>query len=413
MLAKHRRFQVDNLLSILDSFNPGWKETRWVRDFLPVLEERIVPTYGALESRIEGNKALFSPEWDRILSGFREARVLERFVPPQYGGQKSSESDIYCLMELLGYASPAIGIILVSHGRAIDIVSLGGRQQQEAFLPRMAEGQFGAIAMTEEKAGSDASAIGFMARPVGENYLLNGEKIFISNSGLAELYAILVNTRGTKGPRSLSIFMVENGTPGFTVEDLPEKDGLKALPTGRLVFKDVLVPDTHRIGEEGKGLLLALDVIDRGRIHIAGICCGLAYRIFREIYFYALRRRQFDRPLTSSQDISFQIADMYSKMNAARGLCFHALEQVGGAHYRLSSSLAKLFATQMVMEVAARAQILMGGRGYLRNDLINQLAADARGMEYLEGTSNVQKMIITRELFKMYYEKTDPASAGR
>ncbi|MCU0579815.1 MAG: acyl-CoA dehydrogenase family protein [Desulfobacterota bacterium] len=404
---------MDNLLGILESFKPGWKEKKGVREFLTVLEERIIPSYAVLESRIENHRVLFPEEWDRIITGFREVRIFERFIPPDYGGEKVSESDIYCLMELLGYASPAIGIILVSHGRAIDIVSLGSERQKDAYLPRMAAGQFGAIAMTEEKAGSDASAIGFMARPVGDNYLLNGEKIFISNSGLAEIYAILVNTRGTKGPRSLSIFLVENGTPGFAIEDLPEKDGLKALPTGRLIFKDVLVPGSNMVGEEGKGLLLALDVIDRGRIHIAGICCGLAYRIFREIYFYALRRRQFDHPLTSSQDISFQIAEMYSRMNAARGLCFHALEQVGTPHYRLSSSLAKLFATQMVTEVAARAQVLMGGRGYLRGSLISQLAADARGMEYLEGTSNVQKMIITRELFKLYYEKADPASAGR
>ena len=404
---------MDNLLSILDSFKPGWKEKEGVKEFLAVLEELIIPSYGILETRIENHQALFPPEWDRIVAGFREAHIYKRFVPPEYGGQKISESDIYCLMELLGYASPAIGIILVSHGRAIDIVCRGSRRQQEDYLPRMAAGQFGAIAMTEEKAGSDASAIGFAARSIDGHYLLNGEKIFISNSGLADIYAILVNTRGTKGPRSLSIFIVESGTRGFSIADLPEKDGLRALPTGRLVFQDVQVPADNMIGEEGKGLLLALDVIDRGRIHIAGICCGLAYRIFREIYYYALRRRQFDHPLTSSQDISFQIAEMYSKMNAARGLCFHALEQVGTPHYRLSSSLAKLFATQMVTEVAARAQVLMGGRGYLRQALISQLAADARGMEYLEGTSNVQKMIITRELFKMYYEKADPASAGR
>ncbi len=404
---------MDNLLSILDSFKPGWKGKQGLDDFLAVLERLIIPTYAILGNRIENHKAVFPPEWDQIVAGFGKAHIFERFIPQEYGGQKGSETDIYGLMELLGYASPAIGIILVSHGRAIDIVCRGSREQKEVYLPRMANGQFGAIAVTEAGAGSDASAIGFSARAGDGQYTLNGEKIFISNSGLADLYAILVNTKGTQGPRSLSMFIVEDGTPGFSIEGLPEKDGLQALPTGRLIMKDVRVPSTNMIGEEGKGLLLTLDVIDRGRIHIAGICCGLAYRIFREIYHYALRRRQFDRPLTSSQDISFQIADMYSKMNAARGLCFHALEQVGGAHYRLSSSLAKLFATQMVMEVAARAQILMGGRGYLRNDLINQLAADARGMEYLEGTSNVQKMIITRELFKLYYEKADPASAGR
>jgi butyryl-CoA dehydrogenase len=398
---------MDDLLSILDSFKPGWKEKKVVYDFITILEEQVIPSYPYLGAKIENHRAVFPKEWDQISSGFKEAHIFEQFVPQIYGGQKTSESDIYCLMELLGYASPAIGIIFVSHGRAIDIICRGSEEQKEEFLPKMTKGRFGAIAMTEEKAGSDASAIGLLAKRIDHEYLLSGEKIFISNSGLADIYTILVNTKGTKGPRSLSVFVVENGAPGFSIESLPEKDGLKALPTGRLIFRDVPVPLTNMIGEEGTGLLLTLEVIDQGRLHIAGICCGLAYRIFREIYHYALRRKQFDHPLTSSQDISFQIAEMYSRMNAARGLCFHALEQFGGPSYRLSSSVAKLFATQMVMEVAARAQILMGGRGYLRNELINQLASDARGMEYLEGTSNVQKMIITRELFRMYQKEKD------
>ena len=396
---------MDNLLSIFDSFQPGWKEKKYVKDFVAILKEKVIPSYSFLEAKVEHNKAVFSKEWDQIVYDFKNAHILDLFIPPEYGGQKTSELDIYCLMELLGYASPGIGIIFVSHGRAIDIVLRGNEQQKNEYLPRMLKGHFGAIAMTEEKAGSDASAIGLRASRVDDHYLLNGEKIFISNSGLADIYAILVNTKGTKGPRSLSVFLVENRTPGFSIEGLPEKDGLQVLPTGRLIFKDSPVPSKNMVGKEGMGLFLTLNVIDQGRIHIAGICCGLAYRIFREIYQYALRRRQFDHPLTSSQDISFQIADIYSRMNAARGLCLRALEQVDTPYYRLSSSQAKLFASQMVMDAAARAQILMGGRGYLRNDLINRLGADARGMEYLEGTSNIQKMIITSELFKMVHQE--------
>ena len=398
---------MENLLSILDSFQPGWKKKEYLNDLITILKEMVIPDYSFLEAKIENNKAVFPKEWDRILSALKKAHILELFVPPEYGGRKTSEGDIYCLMELLGYTSPGIGIIFVSHGRAVDIVLRGNEDQKKKFLPRMADGQLGAIAMTEEKAGSDASAIGLMAKSIDHHYQLNGEKIFISNSGLADLYTILVNTKGTKGPRSLSVFIVENQTPGFSIKGLPEKDGLKALPIGRLLFKDALVPVENRVGEEGTGLLLALDVIDQGRIYIAGICCGLAYRIFRELYQYALRRKQFDHPLTSSQDISFQMADMHTKINAARGLCLHALAQIGSPYYRLSSSQAKLFASQMVMDVAARAMILMGGRGYLKSDLINQLGADARGMEYLEGTSNIQKMIITRELFKLYHKEIE------
>jgi len=398
---------MDALLNILDSYRNGWKEKKYVQDFAAILKETVIPSYPYLISRIENQRAVFPEIWEKLFSDLKQAGIFRQFVPIEYGGQKTSEMDVYCLMELLGYASPGLGIILVSHSRAIDIVSRGNEAQKKKYLPLMAEGALGAIAMTEEKAGSDASAIGLLAQKVDGRFRLNGEKIFISNSGLADLYGVLANTKGTKGPRSLSVFLVEKGTPGFFIEELPEKDGLKVLPTGRLIFREAEVPAENLVGEEGTGLFLTLGVIDQGRIHIAGICCGLAYRIFREIYRFAHQRRQFDHPLTSSQDISFQIADMYARINAARGLCAQAIERVGKPEYRLYSSQAKLFATQMVMDVAARAQVLMGGRGYLRSELINQLAADARGMEYLEGTSNVQKMIISSELFKMYQKERE------
>ena len=396
---------MDNLVDILDSFHQEWRNKKYVSKLITILKEMVVPTYSLLDARIENRKAVFPKEWDDIFFALKETDIFKLFVPPEYGGLEASEEDIYCIMELLGYSSPGIAIMFVSHGRAADIVLCGTEQQKKEYLPRMAGGQVGAIAITEERAGSDASAVGLMAKKVGLRYMFNGEKIFISNSGLADIYAILANTKGTKAGRSLSVFMVENDTPGMIIGPLPEKDGLKILPTGRILFKDSPIPEENLIGDEGKGLLLTLDVIDRGRIHIAGICCGLAYRIFRELYYYAQRRRQFDHPLTSSQDISFQISDMYSRMNAARSLCFHALKQVGTPYYRVSSSQAKLFASQMVMDVANKAQILTGGRGYFRNNTINQLSADARGMEYLEGTSNVQKMIIARELFKIYYKE--------
>ncbi|MEW5726076.1 MAG: acyl-CoA dehydrogenase family protein, partial [Thermodesulfobacteriota bacterium] len=368
---------MDNLVGILDSFRPGWRQKEYVDNMVGILRDLVLPSYFSLEARIEGNRAVFTPDWDRILAAFKEAGILRLFVPTEYEGQKIPEEDLYYLMELLGYSSPGLGVMFVSHGRAVDIILRGEEEQKREFLPRMAQGVFGAIAMTEEKAGSDAGAVGLMARQADGRFLLNGQKIFISNSGLAGVYAVLVNTKGGKGARNLSVLVVEKDTPGFSVESLPEKEGLKVLPTGRLVFQDAPVPAFNLVGQDGAGLLLAMDVIDRGRIHIAGICCGLAYRIFREIYFYALKRRQFDHPLTSSQDVSFQLTDMYTKMNAARGLCFHALRQIGTPFYRVSSSQAKLFASQMVMDVAARAQVLMGGRGYFRNDQVNQLGAAA------------------------------------
>ncbi len=401
---------MDNLVSILDSYHAGWSKRKYLRGFIEILRDLVIPSYSFLNARIENNRAAFSEEWDRILSALKGARVFQLFIPPEYGGRKASEEDIYFLMELLGYASPGMGIIFVSHGRAVDVILQGTEGQKLEYLPKMARGHLGAIGMTEEQAGSDVSAIGLMAKRSGQCYLFHGQKIFVSNSGLADIYAILANTKGLKGSRSLSVFIVEKDCPGLAILELPEKEGLKILPVGRLVFKGTPVSSKNLIGAKGMGLILTLDAIDRGRIHIAGICCGLAYRIFCEIYRYARQRRQFDRPLTSSQDIAFQISDIHSRMNAARGLCIHALRQIGTPYYRLASSQAKLFASQMVMDVAARAQTIMGGRGYFKNDLINQLSADARGMEYLEGTSNVQKMIIARELFRVYHKEKDNLS---
>jgi alkylation response protein AidB-like acyl-CoA dehydrogenase len=393
---------MDVLINILSSFQKGWKKSDYLSDFVDILNEMIIPSYPSLHAKIENNRALLPKRWHEIMSALKDFHIFKLFIPPEYGGHNASEQEIYFLMELFGYSSPGIGVILVSHGRAVDVVLQGTSEQKERYLPEMAMGALGAIAMTEERAGCDVSAISLMAKRRNHNYRLNGQKTYISNSGLAEIYTVLANTKGLKGSRSLSVFIAGKDTPGLSIKKLPEKDGLKVLPVGRLDFNDAPVPVENLVGSEGMGMGLALDVIDRGRIHIAGICCGLAYRIFREIYHYARKRKQFDNPLTSSQDITFQLSDMHTKMNAARGLCLHALRQLGTPHYRISSSQAKLYASRMVMDVAVKAQILMGGRGYFKNELINQLSADARGMEYLEGTSNIQKMIIGNELYTMY-----------
>lgn len=306
-------------------------------------------------------------------------------------------------MELLGYTCPSFGIIFVAHSRAVDLILSGKDEaQKNKFLSRLRDGDFGAIAMTEERAGSDASAIEFSATREEDYYIFNGEKTFISNAGLASIYTILVNTKGKKGARSLSVFVVEDEIEGFRVGLLPEKDGLKILPTGKIIYENCFVPKENLVGYEGRGLLLALDAIDKGRILMAGISCGLGCRILDEVFKYSRKRIQFDHPLTSSQDISFKIADMYTQINAARGLCFHALRQVNSPYYRSASSQAKLFATQMVMSVAQLGLVIMGGRAYFKNNIISMLSADARGIEYLEGTSSIQKMIISRELFKSY-----------
>ena len=397
---------LDNLIKILRSFLGGGEDKAFTENFIDLLKERVMPNLQAMYEvgiKFENDTVIFPPPWESIYEGLRQIGFFRVFVPVEYGGSRTSEENIYFIMELLGYTCPSLGVIFVAHSRAVDLVLAGNDEGQKAkFLPRLGEGDFGAIAMTEERAGSDVSAIEFSARPHGDYYIFNGQKIFVSNAGLARLYTILVNTKGRKGARSLSAFIVEDEIEGFRVDVLPEKDGLKILPTGKLIYENCVIPRENLIGGEGRGLLLALKAIDKGRILLAGIGCGLACRILDEVFNYSRKRIQFDHPLTSSQDISFKISDMYTQINAARGLCFHALKQVHAPYYRSASSQAKLFATQMVMNVAQTGQMIMGGRGYLKSNIISMLSGDARGMEYLEGTSSIQKMIISSELFKSY-----------
>ena len=397
---------MDNLIRILRSFGEGEEDKAFTDSFVDLLKNRVMTNVERMYEvglKFQNNRVIFPPPWDSLYAGLKEIGFFKRFIPVDYGGSGASEESIYFIMELLGYTCPSLGIIFVAHGRAVDVI-LAGRDEalKDKLLRRLGDGDFGAIAMTEERAGTDVSAVEFSATRKGDYYVFNGEKIFISNAGLAGVYTILVNTKGQKGARSLSVFAVEDEIEGFRVDLLPEKDGLKILPTGKIIYENCLIPRENLIGDEGKGLLLALDAIDRGRILLAGIACGIACRILDEIFEYSRKRIQFDHPLTSSQDISFKMADMYTQINAARGLCFHALKQVHSPYYRSASSQAKLFATQMVMSVAQVGLMIMGGRGYFKNNIISLLSADARGMEYLEGTSSIQKMIISRELFKGY-----------
>jgi butyryl-CoA dehydrogenase len=397
---------LDNLIRILRSFSEGEEDRIFTENFVDLLNDKVmsnVQRMYELGLKFQDNRVIFPPPWESIYASLKEIGFFKRFVPVKYGGSKTTEENIYFIMELLGYTCPSLGIIFVAHSRAVDLILSGEDEtQKNKFLSRLRDGDFGAIAMTEEGAGTDVSAIEFSARLNGDYYIFNGEKTFISNAGLAGIYTILVNTKGTKGARSLSVFVVEDQAKGFRVGLLPEKDGLKILPTGKLIYENCPIPKGNLVGDEGKGLLLALDAIDKGRILLAGISCGLACRILDEVFKYSRKRIQFDHPLTSSQDISFKMSDMYTQINAARGLCFYALKQVHSPYYRSASSQAKLFATQMVMSVAQLGLMIMGGRSYFKDNIIGMFSADARGMEYLEGTSSIQKMIISSELFKSY-----------
>jgi len=251
---------LDNLIRILRSFSEGEEDKTFTENFVDILKDKVmtdVQRMYELGLIFKDNKVVFPPPWESIYASLKEIGFFKRFIPVNYGGNRTNEENIYFIMELLGYTCPSLGIIFVAHSRAIDLILAGKDEaQKKKFLSRLRDGDFGAIAMTEERAGSDASAIEFSATQEGDYYIFNGEKTFVSNAGLASVYTILVNTKGKKGARSLSVFVVEDEVEGLLLEVLPEKDGLKILPTGKLIYENCLVPKENLIGDEGRGLLL-------------------------------------------------------------------------------------------------------------------------------------------------------------
>ncbi len=395
---------MDNLIKILRSFNQGKEDREFTENFVDLLKNRLmidVPKMYKAGLEFRDNRVLLPSPWNSLYAELKDMGFFRRFIPSEYGGDKIDDQEVYLIMELLGYTCPSLGIVFMAHTRAIDLVlSWNNKLQKEKVISGLMEGDIGAMAITEEDAGSDLSSIGFSARRQGENYIFTGKKIFISNAGLADIYTILANTKGEKGANNLSVFAADADSKGFRVVPLPEKDGLRLLPTGKLIFEDCPVPKENLIGEEGEGIFLALDSIHRGRILISGVSCGLASRILDEVLEYTSQRVQFNRPLNKSQDISFRVADMYTQINAARGLCFYALKQYGNPNFKSACSQAKLFSTQMVNNAAQWGSMIMGGKSYFKDNIVNIFSADARGMEYMEGTSSIQKIVISNDLFK-------------
>ena len=335
-----------------------------------------------------------------------EMRALGLFglsIPEEYGGLDLSMED-ECLVGVeLGRTSPAFRSVFgtnVGIGSQ-GLVMFGTPEQKAKWLPDIASGELvTSFALTEPEAGSDSAAVQTRARRDGDVYVLNGQKRFITNANKAALFTVMARSDPEKkGAAGVSAFVVPRDLPGLSVGKPEKKMGQQGAHICDVIFEDVRVPAENRLGAEGEGFKVAMQVLDRGRLHISAVCVGVAERLIADCVAYATERKQFGQPIAGFQLIQGMIADSKTEAMAARALTLEtARKRDAGDNVTLEAAAAKYFASEMVGRVADRAVQIFGGSGYVADHGIERLYRDVRIFRIYEGTSQVQQIVIARNL---------------
>lgn len=322
----------------------------------------------------------------------------------EYGGQGCDTLTYAICVEELSRVCATTGVIVSAHTSLCcdPIAKYGTAAQKETYLPSLLSGRkIGAFGLTEPGAGTDASGQQTKAVLDNDRYILNGTKIFITNGGKAEVYIIFAMTDKSKGTKGISAFIVEKGFPGFSIGKKELKMGIRGSSTTELVFENCVVPKENLLGSEGKGFGIAMGTLDGGRIGIAAQALGIAQGAFDELVNYVKEREQFGRPLSAFQNTQFQLADMKTRIEAARLLVYSAaLAKDSGRRFSTDAAMAKLFASETAMEVTTKVVQLFGGYGYTRDYPVERMMRDAKITEIYEGTSEVQRMVIAGSVLK-------------
>jgi len=322
--------------------------------------------------------------------------------PKKYGGQGGDVLAYIMLVEELSKACGTTGVVLSAHTSLCcgPIYEFGTEEQKQKYLAPLAKGEkLGAFGLTEANAGTDAAGQQTKAVLDGDHYILNGSKIFITNAANADVFIVLAMTDKSKGTRGISAFIVEKEYEGFTIGKKELKMGIKGSATCELIFENVKVPKENLIGKEGKGFSIAMKTLDGGRIGIAAQALGLAQGAIDETVKYVKERKQFGRSISKFQNTQFQLADMQTKVDAARLLVYRAaFNKDNRIPYSNEAAMAKLFASETAMEVTNKAVQLHGGYGYTREYPVERMMRDAKITEIYEGTSEVMKMVVSANM---------------
>ena len=325
-------------------------------------------------------------------------------VPKEYGGQGGTNQMYSMAVEELSRVCATTGVIVSAHTSlcVAPILENGTEEQKQYYLPKLASGEWlGAFGLTEPNAGTDAAMQQTTAVLDGDEWVLNGNKIFITNAGYAHVYVIFAMTDKSLGTKGISAFIVEKDTPGFTFGKKEKKMGIRGSATCELIFENCRIPKANLLGKEGKGFPIAMKTLDGGRIGIASQALGIAQGAMDETIRYTKERKQFGKAIAAFQNTQFQMADLETKVQAARLLVRSAsYKKDMGIPYSADAAMCKLFAAQTAMEVTTKAVQFHGGYGYTREYPIERMMRDAKITEIYEGTSEVQRMVIAGKLFK-------------
>jgi len=333
-----------------------------------------------------------------------ELGLMGMMVPPEYGGSGADTVSYVLALAEVAYACASTAVVMSVHNSIVceSILGFGTKSQKKRYLRQLATGDMlGAFSLTEPNAGSDPARQTTRAVFDGDSYILNGTKRFTTTAHNAGLVIVTAKTDETLGHKGISAFLVRKGTPGMSVGPLEDKMGLRASDTADLIFEDCRIPAEDRLGNEGDGFLISMKGLDGGRIGIAAQSIGVAQAAFDAAVHYAQEREQFGQTISKFQGLRWIIADMATEIEAARVLALSAAEMKdNGQNYTLQASMAKLFASEMVNRVTAKAVQLHGGYGFTKEYAVERYYRDARVFTIYEGTSEIQRIVISNLIFK-------------
>jgi alkylation response protein AidB-like acyl-CoA dehydrogenase len=381
------------------AYEPLSEEQREIRDLVRQLaRERIAPRAAEIDESHEF-------PWD-IVELYRENDLFGLFFDEEYGGLGTGTLLALIAIEEVSKVCATSALILASQELgSLGLKLAGTEEQKQRYLPRLASGEWlGAYALTESGSGSDSAAMRSTARREGDEYVLNGSKRFITNAGVAQLYTVFAKTDPDAGHSGISAFVVEAETPGFEVARIEPKMGIKGSTTGELVFEEARVPAVNLLGEEEEGFKIAMRILDRSRPGVAAQGLGLAQGATDYAVDYAKTRETMGKPIGEHQIVAAMLADMETKCEAARGLLYKfgaaVDEGIEGSELTKLSAMAKLYCTDVAMEVTTDAVQVLGGYGYISEYPLERMMRDAKITQIYEGTNQIQRLVIAREMLK-------------
>jgi len=333
-----------------------------------------------------------------------ELGFLGMMVDPKYGGSGLDTLSYVIAMEEISKIDASTSVVMSVNNSLVcwGLEKFGSETQKEKYLTKLSTGeQIGAFCLSEPEAGSDATSQKTTAIDMGDHYIVNGTKNWITNGGTASTYIVIAQTDKDKKHRGINALIIEKGAPGFEIGPKENKLGIRGSDTHSLIFNDVKVPKENRIGEDGFGFKFAMKTLAGGRIGIAAQALGIAAGAYELALKYSKERKAFGTEISNHQAIAFKLADMHTEIQAARLLVYQsAIDKDNGNDYDLSGAMAKLYASKVAMETTVEAVQIHGGNGFVKDYHVERLMRDAKITQIYEGTSEIQKIVISRSILK-------------